>query len=149
MVIDITDAIRKNSSKTVQKATLNSSPRFYDPLREELANFYMITSSNFYPEEIENFEYVISEILKTHLLAQVQLQQSAKHHELSQSFLYYIDNDFHEFQTANEYINYLYNDSKFAKSMVDAFQDNKRMRDVIFHFMDTAQKRLSQIALLS
>lgn len=149
MVIDITEAIHKNSGNTDKKTQINTSPKFYDSFREELANFYMITPSNFHHEEIENFEYVIGEILKIQLLAQVQLQQSAKHHEQNQSFFYYINNGFHEFQTAEDYIHYLHNDSNYARSLTDAFQDNNRMRDVIFHFMDTAQKRLSQIALLS
>lgn len=142
MIIDITESISKNSTKTTAKDPHTISNKFYNPLREELSNFYRITTSNFNPEEIETFEYVISELLKTHYLALEQLKQSAKYHSNGHSFSYYVDASYIDFNSAEEYVMYLYNDSNYAVSLTDAFQDNKRMRDVIFHFMDTAQARL-------
>ena len=139
MIIDITESIGKRSTNTNQQTISN---KFYDPLREELSNFYRITTSNFNSEEIKTFEYVISQLLKTHYLALEQLKQSAKYHLIGDSFSYYVDASYIDFNSAEKYVMYLYNDSNYAVSLTDAFQDNKRMRDVIFHFMDTAQARL-------
>ena len=146
MVTDISDLVRNKTKKAQKHIIQDSASRFNNSLREELSNFFMLSPSKFSQQELQTFEFVIAEIVKTNLLAEEQIIQSLSSHKIGASFLYYFDNDFHEFDSSEGFIDHLYNDSKFARSLVDAFQDNKKMRDVIFHFMDTAQKRLAEYA---
>lgn len=146
MVIDIRDLVRNKDRKTKKETSNNSINKYSYSLLEELSNFYMLSQSQFSEQELGTFEYVIGELVKVNLLAEQQLRQSLPLNEIGASFLYYVDNDFHEFHSSESFINYLYNESKFARSLMDAFQDNKKMRDVILHFMDTAQKRLAEYA---
>lgn len=146
MVTDICDLVRNKNKKAQKHISQDSASRFNYPLREELSNFFMLAPSKFSQQELQTFEFVIAEIVKTNLLAEEQIKQSLSSHEISASFLYYVDNDFYKFDTSESFVDYLYNDSKFARSLVDAFQDNKKMRDVIFHFMDTAKERLSKLS---